>query len=83
MVAIFTYLTSQVATHGGTFCSLIYGVAFHDPINKKENVSFPPYLDHITKIVVFSYSLLYLTERIVHAATVTNGYGRYNKMYVY
>jgi len=33
-VAIFIYLTSQVATHGVTFCSLIYGVAFHDPMNK-------------------------------------------------
>ena len=74
-VAIFIYLTSQVATHGGTFCSLIYGVAFHDPMNKGENVSFTPYLDQLTKGVVFSYSLLYMTERIVHAATVTNGYG--------
>nr|DAT69277.1 MAG TPA: protein of unknown function DUF3818 [Caudoviricetes sp.] len=32
---------------------------------------------------MFPYSLLYMTERIVHAATVMNGYGRYNKMYVY
>lgn len=65
VVAIFIYLTSQVATHG---------VAFRDPMNKGDNVSFIPYLDQLTKGVVFSYSLLYLTERIVHAATVTNGY---------
>ena len=74
-VVVFTYLASQVATHGGTFCSLIYGVAFHDLVNKGDNVSFSPYLDQLTKGVVFSYSLLYLTERIVHAATVTNCYG--------
>ena len=33
-VATSPYLTSQVATYGGTFCSLIYGVAFHDLMNK-------------------------------------------------
>ena len=52
----------------------IYGVAFHYLINKRENVSFSPYLDQLIKNVVFPYSLLYMTERIVHAATVTNGY---------
>ena len=56
----------------GTFCSLIYGVAFHDPMNKG-NVSFSPYLDQLIKGVVFP-TTLYLTEQIVHAANVTNGY---------
>lgn len=39
-VATSPYLTSQVAT---------YGVAFHDPINKRGNVLFPPYLDQLNK----------------------------------
>ena len=67
-VVIFTYLTSQVAIHGERFVPHLW-VAFHDPMNK-DNVSFIPYLDQLTKGVVFPYSLLYMTERIVHAAII-------------
>jgi len=35
---------------------------------------FVPFLDQAIKGVVFPYSLLYMTERIVHAAIVTNCY---------
>ena len=33
---------------------------------------FIPCLDQVTKNLVFPYFLLYMTERIIHAATIIN-----------